>query len=194
MGRMQAHVRNKLVAGALAAIPVAVTLFILWYVDSQTRALFGLRQPFVGIGIAILGIYLLGLFVTSVVGQYLLHLADAVLRRVPGLRPLYESWKQVAITDVQEGIFTHVVLIPDEGGRGCLLGFTSGHPIEGDPGIACVFVPNSPNPTSGRLYFVPAARCIPLDLRPQDALKVIVSGGNYVPRPIGAGTLGHYSR
>jgi uncharacterized membrane protein len=192
MGRLQVHVRNKLVAGVLAAIPVAVTLFILWYVDSQTRALFGLRHPFLGIALALCAIYLLGVFVTSVVGQYLLHLTDAVLRRVPGLRDLYRSWKQVAVTDVQEGIFAHVVLVPDDAGRGCVLGFTSGHAIDGDPGLSCVFVPNSPNPTSGRLYFVPTTRCIRLDMKPQEALKVIVSGGNYVPPSVGTGTIGRY--
>ena len=55
----------------------------------------------------------------------------------------------------RSGIFAHVVLVPDDAGRGCVLGFTSGHAIEGDPGLSCVFVPSSPNPTTGKLYFVP---------------------------------------
>jgi uncharacterized membrane protein len=172
MGRLQIHVRNKLVAGALAAIPVAVTAFIIWYVDSKSRELLHVRTPFVGIAIAIGSIYVLGVFVTSVAGRFLLGITDKLLRRVPGLRALYRSWKQVALADTQVGIFAHVVLVPDDAGRGCVLGFTSGHAIEGDPGLSCVFVPGSPNP--------------------QDALKLVISGGNYVPPAVGKATVGRY--
>jgi uncharacterized membrane protein len=189
MGRIQVHFRNKLVAGALAAIPLVVTVFILWYVDSKARSIFNVDYPFVGIGIALAGLYLLGLFVTSLVGQFLLGAVDSVLRRLPGLRDLYRSWKQVALTtDTHDGIFAHVVLIPGDGVSTRLLGFTSAKGIEGDPTIWCVFVPASPNPTSGRLYFVPSQRCLLVDLSAQEALKLVISGGSYVPGAIGAAT------
>jgi uncharacterized membrane protein len=191
MGRIQAHFRNKMVAGALAAIPVAVTVFILWWVDSRARSIFGVDYPFVGILIALAAIYLLGLFVTSLVGQFLIGMTDALIRRIPGLRDLYRSWKQVAVTsDKQDGIFAHVVLIPDESGTMRLLGFTNGHGIDGDGATWCVFVPGSPNPTTGRLYFVLASQCVAVDMKPQEALKLIISGGNYVPPAIGAATSG----
>jgi uncharacterized membrane protein len=192
---LQAHVRNKLVAGALAAVPVAVTVFVLWYVDSKARSLLHLEWPLLGIAVALGAIYLLGLFVTSVLGQAFLGATDWILRHVPGLGDLYRTWKQVAISHPHEGklgIFAHVVLVPDDAGRGCVLGFTSGHAIEGDPRIACVFIPASPNPTSGRLQFVPSNRCIQLDLQPQEALKLIISGGNYLPPAIGAATAAQF--
>jgi uncharacterized membrane protein len=192
MGSLKSHVTNKMVAGALAAIPVAVTIFILWYVDSKARDLLHVHTPLVGIALTIVVIYVLGVFVTSVVGRFLLKVFDRVIRRVPGLRDLYRSWKQVALTDTQDGIFAHVVLVPDDAGRGCVLGFTSGHSIEGDPGLSCVFVPGSPNPTTGKLHFVPTTRCIRLEMSPQDALKLIISGGNYVPASVGKGTVGRY--
>lgn len=192
MGWFKTHFRNKLVAGTLAAIPVAVTIFILWYVDSKARDILHVRTPLVGIVIALAAIYVLGVFVTSVIGQFVLRAFDSVIRRVPGLRDLYRSWKQVALTDTRDGIFAHVVLVPDDAGRGCVIGFTSGHAIEGDPGLSCVFVPGSPNPTTRRLYFVPTTRCIRLDLSPQEALKLIISGGNYVPSAVGKGTVGRY--
>jgi uncharacterized membrane protein len=192
MGSVQVHIRNKLLAGALAAIPIAGTIFILWYIDNKSRELLGVHKPFVGVAIAIGAIYVLGLFVTSVVGRFLLARADKLLRRVPGLRFLYRSWKQVALSDSQAGIFAHVVLVPDDAGRGCVLGFTSGHAIEGDPGLSCVFVPGAPNPMTGKLYFVPTTRCIRLEMSPQEALKLIISGGNYVPAAVGKGTIGRY--
>ncbi len=51
-----------------------------------------------------------------------------------------------------------------------------------------MFIPGSPNPTTGRLYFVPSFRCIRLDMSPQEALKMIISGGNYVPPELGEAT------
>ena len=188
---LQVHLRNKLVAGLLAAIPVASTIFVVWYVDGKSRELLHIHTPIVGIVLALAAIYLLGVFVTSVIGRFLLATTDSVLRRVPGLSSLYRSWKQVALAE-QSGIFSHVVLVPDDAGRGCVLGFTSGHSIEGDPGLSCVFVPGAPNPTTGKLYFVPTTRCIRLEMSPQEALKVIISGGNYVPAAIGKGTIGRY--
>jgi uncharacterized membrane protein len=191
MGQLQVHVRNKLVAGALAAIPLVVTIFILLWVDGKARAIFNVDQPFVGIAIALVGLYLLGLFVTSFVGQFLLGTVDAVLRRLPGLRDLYRSWKQVALTtDTHDGIFAHVVLIPGDGGTR-VLGFTSAKGVEGDPATWCVFVPASPNPTSGRLFFVPAKACLLVDMSSQEALKLVISGGSYVPAPIGEALATH---
>jgi uncharacterized membrane protein len=191
MGQLQVHLRNKLVAGALAAIPLVVTIFILWWVDSKARAIFNVEQPFVGIAIALVGLYLLGVFVTSFVGQFLLGAVDAVLRRLPGLRDLYRSWKQVALTtDTHDGIFAHVVLIPGDGGTR-ILGFTSAKGVEGDPATWCVFVPASPNPTSGRLFFVPAKACLLVDMSSQEALKLVISGGSYVPSAIGEAMATH---
>ena len=192
MGGLTTHLRNKLLAGLLAAIPVAGTIVIVWYADGKAREVLHVQAPFVGIALGIVGIYLLGVFVTSVAGQFLIGLVDRTIRRVPGLRDLYQAWKQVALTDGQAGIFAHVVLVPDDAGRGVVIGFTSGHAIEGDPGISCVFVPGSPNPTTGKLHFVPTTRCIRLQMSPQEALKLIISGGNYVPSAVGKGTIGRY--
>jgi uncharacterized membrane protein len=187
MSVVKAHFQRKFLAGALAAIPVAVTLFILWYVDSQVRALFPVRYPFLGIAVALVAIYALGVFVTSLVGRYLLHFVDWTLTHLPGLGDLYRTWKQIAVTpDMGTGIFTQVAIIPDETGRLRMLGFTSGKPIEGTTDTVCVFVPASPNPTSGRLYFVAMADCRFLQLGAQEALKFIISGGNYVPGAVGA--------
>jgi len=186
MGRVQTHVRNKLVAGTLAAIPVAVTLFILWYIDSAARGLFGIRYPVAGLLVGIGGLYVLGLFVTSLVGRWILGGADALLVHIPGLRDLYQSWKQMAFSpEGDEGIFARVVLVPDETGKMSMMGFSTRKPVEGDPETVCVFVPGSPNPTSGRLYFVPARECLVLDLPARVALKILISGGNYVPAEIG---------
>lgn len=186
MGRFQTHVRNKLAVGVLAAIPVAVTAFILWYLDSKARALFDIRYPVLGLVVTLAGLYVLGLFITSLVGRWILTGADSLLAHIPGLRALYQSWKQMAFApEGDEGIFARVVLVPDETGKMRMMGFSTRKPIDGDPETMCVFVPGSPNPTSGRLYFVPTRECLILDLPARAALKILISGGNYVPGELG---------
>jgi uncharacterized membrane protein len=196
MPQLQKHVRNTFLAGIFAAIPIALTVFILWYVESKTRPaahyllvrFFHVDRdiPFLGVLLAIVGIYLCGMAVTSLVGKFLLTTLDRVLLRVPVLRQVYTGWKQVALTPGgTEGIFSKVALIPDEAGHTTVLAFTHGRPVEGSPDILCVFVPYAPNPVTGQLRFVRRASCRIVDVSTEEAFKVILSTGNYVPAQIG---------
>lgn len=180
------HLRNKFLAGIFAAIPLAATIAVIVYVESYTRHAFRVDVPFLGIIFAIASIYLLGVIVTSLLGQYVLTLTDRMLLKLPGLSELYTAWKQVAITSDGGGVFSKVVLIEDDP-RLLTLGFSSGQGIAGDPQTTCVFIPAAPNPASGRLYFVPIARIRVLDVSAEEAFKFILSGGNYIPAGIAAG-------
>lgn len=191
MHPMQKHLRNTLLAGIFAAIPIAVTVFIIWWIDSKTRAIsrfvFHNDLPFVGVLIAIVVIYIVGLIATSVLGKYALRLVDKTLSRVPLLRELYMGWKQISFTPGGgEGIFARVALVPDESGETLLLGFTSGQPIDGDPNTFCVFIPTAPNPMNGRLHFVRRERCQMVDASAEEAFKLLLSTGNYTPAAMGA--------
>src|SRR4029079_16629915 len=112
-----------------------------------------------------------------------------LILRLPVLKQFYVAWKQIALTPGgTEGTFSKVVLIPDETGATHLLGFTCGRPIENEPNTLCVFVPAAPNPVNGRLYFVHRERCQFVDVTPEEAFKVILSTGNYVPPGVGEAT------
>jgi uncharacterized membrane protein len=187
MGRISKHFNKKFVAGLVAAIPVAITVFLVFYVDSMVQKVVKLPYPFLGILLSLAAIYCLGIFVTSLVGRYLLRAFDRVLGRIPGLRDLYRTWKQLLVTpDLNSGMFAKVLLLPDESGQHFLLGFSTGRPISDDGDRLCVFVPNSPNPITGRLYFVSMKRCHILPVSSKDALKTVVSSGNYLPAGFGA--------
>src|SRR5688500_7470693 len=128
-------------------------------------------------------------------GKWFIGLIDKALSRVPGFRQLYAAWKQVALTPGGgEGMFAQVVLLADATGATRVLGFTSGQPVGADGRTICVFVPNAPNPLQGRLFFVDRARCEVLNMSVEDAFKLILSTGNYVPEtglsPTGADTTG----
>ena len=194
MTRAQKHLRNTFLAGIFAAIPVGATIFLVWYVETATRA--PLRKlfdgkfdiPFMGIPITIALIYLLGLAVRSIVGKWALGLIDKLLLRLPLLKDLYQAWKQIAVTPGgTEGMYAKVVLVRLEGDAR-VLGFTSGECVPGDRDTICVFVPNTPNPVMGRLYFVARHKVQTLDMTAEEAFKFLLSTANYIPPQIGAAT------
>jgi uncharacterized membrane protein len=191
--RIGNHLRKTLFAGLFAAIPIGVTAFVLWYVESFTHAVakntLGLDTPFIGVVLTIALVYLAGLAVTSLIGKFFLGIIDKILSRLPVLRELYRAWKQVSLTPTgTSGIFSKVVLIADETGRFRMIGFSTGQPIPRDESTTAVFVPASPNPTSGRIYFVALASCQVLDMSADEAFKLILSGGTYIPPAVGAAT------
>jgi uncharacterized membrane protein len=186
MGRIAKHAKSKLVAGLLAAIPITITLVLVFYVDDMVRRVVRLPYPFVGILLSVGVLYVLGVFVTSLVGRFFLRTFDRLLERIPGLRDLYRTWKQLLVApDIESGMFSKVLFLPDESGQHYLLGFSTGRPIGNDSDRLCVFVPNSPNPITGRLYFTSMKRCHFVPVSPKDALKTVVSSGNYLPAAFG---------
>ena len=188
---MKNHLRNTFLTGIFAAIPLAVTIFVIVYVERATREpvrnLTGWNTPFIGILIAIVAIYLLGLGVGSLIGRYIITQLDRLLSRVPVLKEIYQAWKHISLTPGgKEGMYAKVVLIPGDNQHTQMLGFASGEGIPHDPQTWCVFVPGVPNPVAGRLYFVKAAQCRVLPIPAEEAFKYLLSSGNYVPPEVGS--------
>src|SRR5580658_1783835 len=173
------QIRKNFLTGLFAAIPLAVTIFIFYWINEQTEAVtywvfFHHHIPFVGLILAILTIYFIGMAANSLLGRYFLHFIDKILSSLPVVRQLYMGWKQIALTPGgTEGTFSRVVLIPDETGIMKWLGFTSARVVVASEPMYCVFVPNAPNPITGRLYFVPLDKCTLLDMSVEEAFKLI---------------------
>jgi uncharacterized membrane protein len=184
MTRILEHLRDKLLAGVIAAIPVAIVVVVAWWLEEHTRPLaasLGLQFPGLGFVIAVVGLYLLGVVVTSFIGQLLLRWLNLWLERVPGLNLLYKAWKDLLVVSPDKaGMFHQPVMVPTAGPT-AQLGFTNGKELPGDPDHICVFLPNIPNPFSGRLIVVPRNKCRPLKLSTEEAVKYQLSSGNYLP-------------
>lgn len=190
MTALSHHLKRMFLAGVFAAVPVVVTAFVVWYIHDATsfipRQLFGWDVPLFGVVVALVAIYLLGLLVTSLLGKYLLNKLDRLLQRVPIFKDLYAAWKQISLTPGGgEGTFRRVVIVPDENPHLHLLGFCSGQPIPDDPDTYCVFIPNAPNPLQGRLCFVKRQDVRFLDCTAEEAFKMLLSTGNYIPPGLG---------
>jgi uncharacterized membrane protein len=186
MHKLGTHLRNKLLAGAVTAAPVVVIIFGAIWLEQNTRPLTQLvglpHFPGLGVVIGLVGVYLLGVASTSLVGGVVARWMDYLLRRIPGLNMLYRAWKDTLfLPPGKTGVFHQVVLMPSRDSIGRQIGFTSGETIPGDPPRCCVFVPSLPNPLSGQLVLIPSEACSPLQVSVEEAFKFLLSTGNYLP-------------
>jgi uncharacterized membrane protein len=175
------HVTRCLVAGIVALLPLAGAVLAIVWLESSITSTWKDRVPFyfpgLGILLAALLIYLVGLCVTTFVGRFLWRWADRLLEGLPLLGMLYSSLKEVLGYDTgRERFFQGVVAVPCDGGHeiGLVTGSCAG---PGGSARTLVFVPGSPNPGNGRLVLVDPAQVLRLEARAADALRAIVSMG-----------------
>jgi len=186
MVELQNHLRKTMIAGALAAVPIVGTVVLIVWVEQTTRtplAAMGINIPGLGIVIAVVTVYLLGLFISSLLGRFFVRLLDRMLQRLPMLKEVYAAWKQINFGH-GPGIYSKVALIEDDSGRFRQLGFWSGLPLTQDSEWCCVFVPNAPNPVGGRVLFVRKTQVIETSLSVEDGFKLLLSSGGFIPTEI----------
>jgi len=180
--------RTHFITGVLVIVPIgAAILIIRWLffaIDNMlqpiAKFLSGHTITGLGIGITIVVIYLTGVVATSVVGKRLIGYGESILARVPLFRYLYTGIKQIlqSFATPREGGFLEVVLVefPKKGMR--VIGFvTSESRVESGEKLLSVFIPTSPNPTSGYLEIVRESDVIRTNISVDDALRMVVSGG-----------------
>jgi uncharacterized membrane protein len=189
--------RRYLINGLLIWVPVLVTVlvvrFILQLMDQTLlvlpRALrpdewLGLHVPGLGALLGFLIVLLTGLLVTNFIGQALVAIGEDLLERIPFVRALYGGVKSFSETVLSNSgnSFKKVLLVEYPRAGIWTIGFQTTDQLPeinarlGEPQV-CVFIPTTPNPTSGFIIFVPKARCIELDMPVETAMKMIVTLG-----------------
>jgi uncharacterized membrane protein len=187
--------RMQFGAGILVVVPIIIAVLILvWlitYIDNIAQpvavSLLGRRIPGLGFGIIVLLIYLIGVVATNIVGKRLIRYGESLLARVPLFRYLYTGIKQIleSFATPRQGGFLQVVLVefPKKGMRA--IGFvTSESRVESGEKLLNVFIPTSPNPTSGFLEIVRESDVIRTNMSIEDALKMVVSAGKVSVREV----------
>ena len=181
------HVTRCLVAGIVALLPLGGVVFAIVGLEGvltgSWRDKVSWYFPGLGLLLALVVVYLIGLFVTTFVGRWLWRRIDRLLERTPLLGTLYQSLKEVLGYDsTRERFFRGVVAVPAD--EGYEIGFVTGEGAgpNGAP-HTLVFVPSVPNPTNGRLLLIDPARLVVLDVRTHDALRALVSMGKTPLRP-----------
>ena len=190
--------RNRFFTGLVLALPIIATVlglsWVVQKIDNNVLRLLpaqinpstylGFDIPGFGIIIAVILLFLLGILASNFIGNSIIKAGESLLARVPIVSPLYSSIKQIVTTiaEQKDRAFRDVCLIqyPRKGlyAIGFVTADLAGAPAEKLPeGYVCVFVPTTPNPTSGFLLFVKQDDIEILDMTPEEGAKMIISGG-----------------
>jgi len=191
--------RSAFLAGILLGVPALVTIWVLITLVSflegavkllpkaiQPENLLGFPIPGLGILLALSTILLLGLATRSYVGSRMITLYERLLARVPILSSIYQGIKQLmeAVFASGKGHFQQVVLVEYPRRKAYALAFLTGDAfLQGADGtrMVNVFLPTTPNPTSGFYLLLPEKDVINLDISVEEAFKLIMSAGIVSP-------------
>ena len=198
-------VRKWLLAGLLVIVPVAITVWVLqWIIGTLDQTLqilpaawhpdrlFGLHIPGFGVLLTLGILLLVGATASNFVGKRLVKIGDAIVHRIPVVRSIYSSVKQVSDTLFSESgnAFRTAVLVQWPRPDVWTIAFVTGSP-GGDVAqylsptdFVSVYVPTTPNPTGGYFVMLRKSDCIELKMSVDDALKYVVSMGVVAPGTI----------
>lgn len=202
--------RNAFISGALLLAPLYVTVWVFhWVIESVGGKVRPIYQDYIperlqalpffwdlaATVVVVLLVTLLGYLSHYVFGKFFLSLGERALQRIPGVGAVYNSVKQIVATfGSQKNTFSKVVLVEFPRKGVWTLGFLT-NKAQGEAQAVVssdtwtVFVPTTPNPTSGFLLMLPRHEVIELEMSVGDGMKMIISGGAVLPpRPEEAAT------
>lgn len=198
-------IRRYLISGLLAWVPLGVTIFVITFFGKylsglvdllpdrwQPSHLIGFTIPglstIIGLIVVLLILFITGFIASNFFGRYLLGLGDDLLERIPLVRSIYTTVKQISDTMFSNKgkAFRKVVLIRYPQRDTWSLAFLTSDSlgeieVKAPSRLISVFIPTTPNPTSGFLILVPQEDVIELEMSVDEAFKMIVSLGVIVP-------------
>ena len=200
--RLGARLRTYFLAGVLITAPVGITFYLVWlvvrFIDSRVTPLIPapynpdtylpFTVPGLGVIVAFLVLTFVGWLTAGLVGRIFVRYSERLLARMPVVRGLYSAVKQIIQTILAQSseAFRQVVLFEYPRRGSWALGFITGTTLgevqnltEDD--VVNVFLPTTPNPTSGYLLFIPKNALVFLSMTVEEGIKMVVSGGIVTP-------------
>jgi uncharacterized membrane protein len=200
---VMSRIRNYFLTGLIVAGPVAVTLWLIWsfvtWVDNWVRPFIPVsylpetylpvKIPGFGLIIAFILLTLLGFLTANLVGRTLLEFGESMLSRMPIVRPIYKTMKQIFQTlfSKSESSFRRVGLVEFPSPGMWSLVFLTQAPSADiatrlpDTDHVSAFMPCTPNPTTGFFFYVPRRDVIDLDISVESAMTLLMSAGTVQP-------------
>ncbi|MDW7675424.1 MAG: DUF502 domain-containing protein [Bacillota bacterium] len=190
--------RNYLISGVLILLPVMITFsLIFWmfeYVDNLflaqiIYAAFGIDNiPGLGLIMTVMIILLVGALATNIIGKKIINYGEYLLNKIPLVNSVYKTLKQIvdAFSNREKNAFQRPVLVEYPRKGIWAIAFVTGE-TEGevqhktDDQVINVFLPTTPNPTSGFLLMIPRRDTIALEMTVEEAVKMIISAGVVTP-------------
>jgi uncharacterized membrane protein len=204
--RLKQDLKNDLIAGLLVVIPLATTIWLSvstarWAIDlfsripKQINPFDGLNPILtdvlnfsVGVTVPLLSILIIGLMARNIAGRWLLDFGERFLQAIPLAGSVYKTLKQILETLLSDSKskFRRVVLVEYPRKGVWTMGFVTGkispqlqNHLQQE--VISVFIPTTPNPTSGWYTVVPQEEALDLDISIEDAFKILISGGIVSP-------------
>jgi uncharacterized membrane protein len=196
-------VKKYFITGLLIWIPLVITIWVLNLIVStmdstllllpealQPQTWLGFHVPGLGVVLTLVVLFLTGVFAANIIGERLVNLGQGLLARIPVVKTIYNSVKQVSDTLFSSSgqAFRKAVLVRFPHSAAWTVAFLTGTPsgevasrLSGEH--ISVYVPTTPNPTSGYFLIVPRADVIELDMNVDEALKYVISMGVAAPAP-----------
>ena len=194
--------RSYFLAGVLVTAPISITLYVSWvlinFIDARVTPFIPARYnpetylpfelPGIGLVALILSLTIVGMLTTGFLGRFMIRTSERLLNRMPVVRNLYGAVKQILETVLaqQSNAFREAVLVEYPRRGLWAIAFITGN-TEGEvqsltaEETTNIFLPTTPNPTSGFLLFVPRKDLIPLSMTVEEAIKMVISGGIVTP-------------
>jgi uncharacterized membrane protein len=200
-------VRNYMIAGLLIWIPIMVTVWVVRFVARildqsllllppswRPEAIFGTYVPGLGILLSLLLLFVTGVLVRNLFGRQIIAGAENLMRRIPVIGAVYsgaKTFSETVLTD-QGKSFKQVVMVEFPRKGVFSIGFITADDLEEAQAktaqdVTCVFVPTTPNPTTGFIILVPRDEVVRMDMTVDEAFKMLLTLGVVVPkwRPAG---------
>ena len=193
--------KKILITGLLIWIPLAITIWVLELIVStmdqsltllppqyQPQTLLGYQIPGIGALLTVVVVFITGVLASNILGQRLVRFWESVLGRIPVVKTIYSSVKQVSDTLFAPGgqAFRKALLVQYPRKDSWTIAFLTGRPggdvarhLQGD--YVSVYVPTTPNPTSGFFLMMRKSDVIELDMSVDEALKYVISMGVVSP-------------
>ena len=199
-------IRRYLMSGLLVWLPILATVLVIRFIldlmdqtllvlppSLRPQALFGINIPGFGAVLAVVLLIATGMLVSNFIGRTVMNFWDEMLNRIPFVRAVYGGVKSFSTTILSNkgSSFKKVLLIQYPSDRVWSIGFKTADEIPiinnhlSEPHV-CVFIPTTPNPTSGFIVLVARSRIIELDMSVDAALKMIVTLGVVAPSTTGS--------
>jgi len=188
--------RRYFLTGLVVLAPTVVTLYVVWWIFTRVDNLIGPFQkryplidiPGIGFVVVLLLILFTGILASNLIGKRVIALGEGVMKRLPLIRRIYTAVKEVSAVLLSEDntAFQRVVLIRYPHRDAYAMAFVTKdgsdyfNDLVGDE-LINVFIPTTPNPTSGFLLMMPKRDVVALDIPVEEAMKMVISGGAFTP-------------
>ena len=200
MKRLRTSIKNYFFTGLLVILPIFITAYVIWFLIRAMDVVlkyvpakylpdtYGVRIPGVGLILVVIIILAVGVLFRNLAGRKVVHFWENMVHRIPLVRILYSGVKQLLESFFlqKNDAFRRVALLEYPRRGTYVIGFITGE-SKGEvqskinKNMMNVFVPTTPNPTSGFYILIPEDELIILNMTVEDAFKLIISGGIFSP-------------